>query len=70
MKIEQRPIGIGRVILWFIMSIVFLIAFVYATLINNTRAVLVFGAVLVMCISATYIMYKNYKGQKASRKKK
>lgn len=63
-------VGIGKVIGWAIVSIGFLALFVLMTLMGENRLVVLTGAALVMCISATYIQYKNYKGQKEKEKDK
>lgn len=69
MKFEQKPVGLGRVILWGMMTALFFIGFIGATLFRQNNLVLLIGVALVMCITATYTMYKNYKGQKSNKKK-
>lgn len=62
-------VGIGRVIGWLIFSIVMFVSFILATIMKQTQLVLLMGAALVMSSSATYITYKNYKGQKDKKQK-
>lgn len=56
--------GLGRVIVWLFMSVVLLVGFLAVTVLKQTQLVLIVGAALVMSISAAYITYKNYKGNK------